>query len=205
MSDPKLTTDLLLLLYANGLFPMGSEETDDIGFYQPIHRCLFPISGIRVSKSLRKTLRNGNFQLTFDQDFELVMRGCLRPEGENWITEEIIRVYLDAHREGWGHSCEVWFEGELVGGVYGLAIGSAFFAESMFHRKTDASKVALFSLIERCRQMGFTLFDAQIMNPHLASLGAFEIPHDDYMVQLKESMMIDTEWGLALDKNHDFR
>jgi leucyl/phenylalanyl-tRNA---protein transferase len=205
LSNQELTTDLLLLLYCNALFPMGSEESDEIHFYQPSQRCLFPITGIRVSKSLKKTIRSGQFFVTFDQAFEEVMRGCLRPKGENWITERIIRVYCQAHEEGWGHSCEVWSNGSLVGGVYGLAIGSAFFAESMFHRQTDASKVALHSLIEHCRHLGFSLFDAQIMNPHLASLGAYEISLEEYHSELNKSIMIDTDWGLALDKNHDFR
>lgn len=131
------------------------------------------------------------------------MRGCLRAPGENWITEPLIRVYCDAHQEGWGHSCEVWSGDELVGGVYGLAIGSAFFAESMFHRKTDASKVALYSLIAQCQGFGFTLFDAQIMNPHLASLGAYSIPNGNYLVFLEESVKKRTAWGLTLDKNQD--
>lgn len=169
-------------------------DDGQVEWFQPRQRALFPIEGIRVSHSLRKTIRSEKFEIRFDTAFELVMRGCLRPSG-NWISEEFIQVYTAIHYEGWGHSSECWCNGELVGGVYGIAIGGCFCAESMFHRETDASKVALWALVERCRDLGFTLFDAQIMNPHLESLGAFEIDHLEYMARLNVALSIETPWS----------
>ncbi len=143
---------------------------------------------------MAKTLRKGTFEVRFDTSFESVMRSCLRP-GDNWINEELIEVYTQIHREGWGHCSECWLDGELVGGVYGIAIGACFCAESMFHRKTDASKVALKALIDQCRSLGFGMFDAQIQNPHLASLGSEEISHRQYMKRLRELVGVKTAWS----------
>lgn len=184
--DPQLTPEIVRLAYEQGTFPMdvGGGE---IEWFQPRFRALFPMDGIRVSKSLARTIRRGRFEVRFDTSFEEVMRCCLRPD-ENWINEEIIRIYTEIHRQGWAHCAECWIGDRLVGGVYGLALGSCFCAESMFHRERDASKVALWAMVNRCRELGFTLFDAQIMNPHLASLWAFEVAHDAYMVLLHEAL-----------------
>jgi leucyl/phenylalanyl-tRNA--protein transferase len=122
------------------------------------------------------------------------MWACRRPD-DNWITEDFVRVYGEAHQQGWGHSCEVWFGDELVGGTYGIALGGAFFAESMFHRVTDASKVALFHMIETCRARGFVLFDAQIMNPHLESLGAYTINNQAYMRMMNDALSMRNDWS----------
>lgn len=192
----ELTTETLMHAYLSGLFPMG-DELGRIDWYTSHDRALFPISGIHVSRSLAKTIRSGKFRWTFDQAFPKVMQGCLRP-GDNWITPEIIDVFCEAHEEGWGHSVEVWSGEKLVGGSYGLAIGGAFFAESMFHREIDASKVALWALINQCREKGFELFDAQVMNPHLKSLGAFSVSTDEYETLLESAVMIKTEWGLRV-------
>ena len=170
------------------------EETDETHWLKPNHRCLFPVSGIHVSRSLQKTIRKGKFEVRFDTDFEQVMRSCRRPDG-NWINEDFIQVYSQIFKEGWAHCSECWFEENLVGGVYGIAIGGVFYAESMFHRETDASKVALYALVETCRDKGFVLFDAQIMNPHLLSLGAYEIPNDDYDRLLVDALQIQTDWS----------
>jgi leucyl/phenylalanyl-tRNA---protein transferase len=159
--------------YSMGYFPMADDD-DEILWYRTYERCLFPIQGIHVSRTLAKTIRSGVFEIRFDTAFEEVMRSCRRPEG-NWINEEIIQAYTAIHEEGWAHSGECWQNGRLVGGIYGVAIGTSFSAESMFHRETDGSKVALWAMVEKCRQLGFTIFDAQIMNPHLLSLGAYEI------------------------------
>lgn len=168
-------------------------EDDEVQWFQPRMRALFPLSGIHVSHTLRRMIEKGTYEIRFDTAFEHVMRGCLRP-GDNWISEEFIRVYTQIHHEGWAHCSEAWFEGELVGGVYGIVLGSCFCAESMFHRRTDASKVALWSLVNRCREVGFTIFDAQVMNPHLRSLGAYEVPHRDYMKMLAEALQNITPW-----------
>jgi leucyl/phenylalanyl-tRNA--protein transferase len=188
-----LTPFLIDYAYREGAFPMTMED-GSIGWFQPRLRALFPITGIRVSRSLAKTIKQGRFEIRFDTDFECVMRGCLRPD-DNWISETFIQVYTQIHREGWAHCSECWLDGRLVGGVYGIALGSCFCAESMFHRETDASKVALWALIEKCRELGFTVFDAQIMNPHLASLGAYEVRHREYIRLLNDALQRGTPWS----------
>jgi leucyl/phenylalanyl-tRNA--protein transferase len=195
MRGSELTPWLLRYAYEQGAFPMG-EEDGTVEFYLPNRRALFPMEGIHVSRSLAKTIRSGRFSITFDSSFEAVMRSCLRPV-ENWITEDLIRAYTEVHAQGWAHSCECHQDGELVGGVYGIALGSCFCAESMFHQVTDASKVALWALVEKCRDLGFTVFDAQIMNPHLESLGAFEVSHREYLRLLKDALGRTTPWSIS--------
>lgn len=186
MTGEELTPWLIRYGYQQGAFPMTLDD-GSVGWFQPQKRCLFPISGIHISHSLAKVLRRGQFEVRFDSAFEQVMRACLRPDG-NWISEDFIRCYTQIHHEGWGHSCEAYLDGQLVGGTYGIAIGSCFCAESMFHRVTNASKVALKSMVDECRAQGFTIFDAQIMNPHLKSLGAYEISHRSYMRMLRDGV-----------------
>jgi leucyl/phenylalanyl-tRNA---protein transferase len=193
LKGSELTPWLIRYGYEQGAFPMTTHG-DYIEWFQPKKRALFPIEGIHVSHSLRKTIRQGVFDIRFDSAFEEVMRGCLRPD-DNWISEDIIRVYGQVHAEGWGHCCECWQGDVLAGGIYGIALGSCFCAESMFHRVTDASKVALWAMIERCRSLGFTLFDAQVMNPHLASLGAVEVSHAHYMGLLQQALKHSTPWS----------
>src|SRR5690606_25279857 len=132
----------------------------------------------------------------FDTQFEQVVRGCFRPE-DNWLSEHLVRVYTQTFHEGWGHCAEVWDDANLVGGIYGLALGSCFSAESMFHRRTNASKIALWAMVERCRELGFTMFDAQVMNPHLASLGAYEISHSQYLRRLQRALCHSTPWSVS--------
>lgn len=169
--------------YENGAFPMA-EQDGRIFWYRPYRRCLFPIEGIRVSRSLAKRIRGGGFEIRFDTAFEQVMWSCLRPDN-NWISPDMVRVYTQIHYDGWGHSCEVWQGGELVGGLYGLAVGGCFSAESMFHRRTDMSKIALWAMVDKCRELGFSLFDAQLTNPHLESLGSYEIPQSQFVKLLR--------------------
>jgi len=192
--EETLDTQVLYSAYLAGIFPMGTEGSDEVGWFRPTTRCLFPIEGIHVSRSLAKTLRSGRFEVTFDQAFTEVMVACRRPF-DNWITPPIIELYSAAHAEGWGHSCEVWHDGQLVGGTYGLAIGACFCAESMFHRQTDASKVALHHMVTRCRELGFVLFDAQIPNPHLLSLGAITMGQRDYEHLLRGALKSTTPWS----------
>jgi len=169
-------------------------EDGSVQWFQPRRRALFPIEGIHVSRSLRKVIDRGEFEIRFDTCFEQVMRSCLRPDG-NWISEDFIRVYTLIHHEGWGHCGECWVDGVLVGGIYGIALGSCFCAESMFHRRTNGSKVALWAMVEKCRELGFTIFDAQIMNPHLRSLGAYEVTHNEYMGMLIKALRDKTAWS----------
>lgn len=193
MSEPPLSPSLLRYAYEQGAFPMTMDD-GHVGWFQPHMRALFPISGVHVSRSLAKTIRRGEFEVRFDTSFEAVMRGCLRPT-DNWISEEFVRAYTEIFNEGWGHCSECWKDGELVGGVYGISLGSYFAAESMFHRATDASKVALWALVEKCRETGFTIFDCQIMNPHLASLGAYEVPHAHFMALLHDALERPNRWS----------
>ena len=198
MSGEDLTPEMIAYGYAQGAFPMTMED-GEVEWFLPKKRCLFPIEGIHVSHSLAKTIRKGAYEIRFDSSFELVMRSCLRPDG-NWISEDFIRCYTEVHHQGWGHCAEAWRDGELVGGVYGVAIGSCFCAESMFHRRTNASKVALWALVERCRELGFTIFDAQIMNPHLASLGAYEVSGSAYASRLATALNESTEWSAGMHR-----
>lgn len=193
MDGSELTPWLIRYGYELGAFPM-TMDSGEVQWFQPIRRALFPLTGIHVSRSLSRTIRSGKFEIRFDTAFREVMRGCLRP-GDNWISEEFIHAYGLVHDEGWGHCSECWVGDELVGGVYGIALGSCFCAESMFHRDTDASKVALWALVNKCRDLGFTVFDAQIMNPHLRSLGAYEISHGRYMRRLSDALTRRTSWS----------
>jgi leucyl/phenylalanyl-tRNA--protein transferase len=148
MKGEELTPWLIRYAYEQGVFPMTMED-GEVEWFQPYKRALFPISGIHVSRSLAKVIRRGMFAVTFNTDFRGVMRACLRHK-ENWISEEFIRAYGEIHDQGWGHCVECRSEGRLVGGAYGIVVGSCFSAESMFHRETNASKVALWALVERC-------------------------------------------------------
>lgn len=193
MRGDELTPWLIDYAYRQGAFPMTMDD-GEVEWFQPIRRALIPIDGIRVSRSLRKVLRQGRFEVRFDSCFEEVMRGCLRPD-DNWISDEFVRAYGEVHRQGWAHCAEAWRDGYLVGGVYGVQIGSCFQAESMFHRERDASKVALWAMVERCRSEGFTLFDAQVLNPHLASLGAYDLPHEEYLALLEQASLVELPRG----------
>jgi leucyl/phenylalanyl-tRNA---protein transferase len=193
MTGNELTPWLIRYAYERACFPMTMDD-GTIGWFQPDRRCLFPIEGIHVSRSLAKTIRQGRFEIRFDSAFELVMRGCFRP-GDNWLSEDFVRVYTEIHRQGWAHCAECWIGDELVGGTYGLAMGTCFCAESMFHRETDASKVALWAMVEKCRELGFTIFDAQITNPHLVSLGSFEVTHRRYVKMLEGALKGTTPWS----------
>lgn len=187
---------------------MAQGDDGPIYWYTPVLRCLIPIEGIHVSRSLQRKLRktrvlaagepvpsdDSGFVVTFDRAFSEVMRACQRP-GENWISEEMINVYTAIHGEGWAHSCEVWQAGQLVGGVYGVAIGACFCGESKFHRATDASKVALLHLVKHLQGLGFEIFDAQFINDHTQSLGAYEIPQEEYVRRLKRVVRKTTSWS----------
>ncbi|MFD0979367.1 leucyl/phenylalanyl-tRNA--protein transferase [Tropicimonas aquimaris] len=189
-----LTPDLLLRGYASGIFPMAeSREDTEVFWVEPKMRGIFPLDGFRISRSLRRRLRSGCFTVSTDRDFIGVLKGCAdRPE--TWINRTIFDLYTQLHAGGHAHSLEVWDGEELVGGVYGVTLGGAFFGESMFSRRTDASKVALAYLVDRLRQGGFTLFDAQFLTPHLASLGAKEITQAEYRKRLAEALTVQADF-----------
>ena len=181
-----LTPEMVWAGYSEGYFPM-TVYANEVEWLYPRRRTLFPISGLHVSKSLKKTLRQKRYEVRFDTAFRQVMERCVRP-GDNWISDDFVRVYTQIHDQGWAHSAETWEEGELVGGVYGVAIGAFFSAESMFYRVRDASKVALVHLVERLRLRGYELLDIQQLTDHTASMGATEIPRDQYQQRLAQAI-----------------
>jgi leucyl/phenylalanyl-tRNA--protein transferase len=188
-----ITPRILLRAYSIGLFPMAESADDDHIFWvDPEKRAILPLEALKASRSLRKTVRSDRFDIVVDDDFDAVIEACAAPapERENtWINAEIRRLYRELFDLGFVHTIECRREGRLVGGLYGVALGAAFFGESMFHRDTDASKVALTHLAARLRAGGFELLDTQFMTKHLASLGAIEIPRDAYHRRLAEAVV----------------
>ncbi len=195
-----LTPALLLRAYTEGVFPWFNED-DPVLWWSPDPRAVIELDGLHVSRRLARTIRSGKFRTTADAAFEAVMRGCAENrEDGTWVTEEMIRGYTELYDAGHAHSIEVWsptegatglppFNGwELAGGIYGVAVGGLFAGESMFHRKTDASKVALVSLVERLKDRGFVLFDVQMTTEHTTRMGAANIPRDDYLRRLREAV-----------------
>lgn len=188
----QLDPDLLLRAYSIGVFPMAdSRAAPDIFWVEPKKRGVLPLDGFRLSHSLGKTLRSDRFTVTADRAFRDVVSTCAEPtpqRPDTWINPQIERAYAELHRRGHAHSIETWHEGRLVGGLYGVKLGAAFFGESMFSRKSDASKIALAWLVARLRVGGFRLLDCQFITEHLASLGAVEIGRDAYVALLDEAL-----------------
>ena len=188
MAKDELTPELLLQAYRLGIFPMSeTRDSPEIFWVDPRMRGILPLDGFHMSRSLRRRLRQGRFRITYDQAFADVVQACAdRPE--TWINATIFDLYTALHDIGRAHSCEVWQDDTLVGGVYGVALGGAFFGESMFSRATDASKVALAYLTDHLRQCRFVLFDTQFLTEHLATLGAIEISRADYHALLDKAL-----------------
>ncbi|MCE6971022.1 leucyl/phenylalanyl-tRNA--protein transferase [Cereibacter sphaeroides] len=188
MTPPALTPPLLLRAYAMGIFPMAESRDDpEIHWVDPKRRGIFPLDGFHISRSLARRIRRMDWRIGIDEDFAATVEACAARE-ETWINETIFRLYRDLHAMGRAHSLEVREGDELIGGVYGVTLGRAFFGESMFSRRRDASKVALAFLIDRLKAGGFTLFDTQFLTPHLASLGAIEISRADYRRRLAAAL-----------------
>jgi len=183
--DPRL----LLRGYAVGIFPMAdSRDADELFWVEPQNRAIIPLDGFHMSRSLARRIRSGSFTVTRDRAFAQVIRGCADRE-ETWINGDIEHATLVLHASGHAHSVECWdAEGALVGGIYGVKLGRAFFGESMFSRATDASKVALAWLVARLKVGGFTLLDCQFMTAHLASLGAVSVSRDSYVALLSAAL-----------------
>ena len=182
--DPRL----LLQGYATGIFPMAdSREAGELFWVEPRNRAIIPLESFHVSRSLRRTLRSGRFIVTHDRDFAGVIAACADRE-ETWINAELEHAMTALHGSGHAHSIEVWEADSLVGGLYGVKLGRAFFGESMFSRRTDASKVALAWLVARLKAGNFTLLDCQFMTEHLASLGAISIPRETYVALLATAL-----------------
>ena len=193
MSD--LTPELLLYAYRSGVFPMAESQDDpEVFWVDPKRRGILPLDQFHISRSLARTLRQERFQITLNAAFEHVLAGCADRD-ETWINPDIFTAYMDLHASGHAHSLEVWDGDTLAGGVYGVAIGGAFFGESMFSRRKDASKVALAWLVNHLHECGFALFDTQFITPHLSSLGAIEIPRGRYRRMLE--MALDRRASIA--------
>ncbi len=191
---PEITPALLLQAYASGVFPMASSaEADELFWVDPRERGILPLDGLHVSRRLARSFLAGGFEIRIDSDFAAVVAACADRE-ETWINPEIRRLYGELHRTGHAHSVEIWDEGGLAGGLYGVALGGAFFGESMFSRRRDASKHALVALVARLRAGGFRLLDTQFVTPHLARLGAIEVSRAAYHRAL----------AAALDRPADF-
>ena len=178
--------ELLLQGYRLGVFPMAMED-DSIAWFSPEPRAIIPLEGFHVPHALRRGWRKKVFEIKIDLRFDEVIRGCAKRK-DTWINREIIESYERLHELGCAHSVEAWSKGKLAGGLYGVAIGGAFFGESMFHRATDASKIALVALVEHLRVRKFALLDTQWLTPHLVQFGAIEIPRNQYLKQLRRAV-----------------
>jgi leucyl/phenylalanyl-tRNA--protein transferase len=194
--SPDLSASMVLEAYPRGLFPMAYVDGNLITWHRPRVRAIIPLNAPHVPRRLARTMAHGTFEVTFDAAFREVMLGCAsgRPV---WISDDFHRVYGELHDRGVAHSVEVWSKGgsELVGGLYGLALGGAFFAESKFHRARDASKVAVVSLVRRLGERGFGLLEVQYLTEHLKQFGTIEVSHRVYMSRLAKALELPVSFG----------
>jgi len=180
---------VLLGAYSQGYFPMPHPKNEEIEWYRPDPRAILPLEGFHISRSFKRVLRNHSFQLTLNQSFEAVMEACSQRE-TTWINAEFKRAYKALYFSQHAHSIEVWLSSKLVGGIYGVQVGGAFFAESMFSLESEASKIALYYLTKALSKSGFTLLEVQFLTPHLQSLGAIEISDALYQQQLDQAILL---------------
>lgn len=194
-----LSAERLLLAYENGIFPWYSEDQPILWFSPDPRLVLFPAK-IIVSRSLKKTINKKVFDIRFDSNFEEVIVECSKIERKDqdgtWITNNMIEAYIDLHNQGYAHSVEAYFEGSLVGGLYGVSLGGAFFGESMFHTMTDASKVALYYLVDKLKGWDFDFIDSQVVTEHMKNLGAEEITRTKYLELLKNTLKKKAKIGM---------
>jgi leucyl/phenylalanyl-tRNA---protein transferase len=193
-----IPSDLLLAAYASGWFPMADSE-GQLSWYSPDPRGIIPLDGFHIPARLQRVVRRGTFRIEVDTAFEQVIRACAEAERDpedagTWISSEIVDSYCRLHELGYAHSIEAWTGATLAGGLYGVALGGAFFGESMFHRVTDASKVALVALVDRLRTRGFALLDTQWVTAHLEQFGAIEISRAEYMQMLDASLRLEASF-----------
>lgn len=194
-----LTVDLLVSAYASGWFPMAVGK-GDIRWFSPDPRGIIPLDTFHVPRRLARVVSRGTFRIEINRSFADVIRACALAdrdpeEAGTWIDQEIFESYCRLHEAGYAHSVEAWQDGKLAGGLYGVALGGAFFGESMFHHVTDASKVALVALVERLRERGFTLLDTQWTTEHLEQFGAIEIPRSRYLKRLGEALELECRFA----------
>ncbi|MCC6717953.1 MAG: leucyl/phenylalanyl-tRNA--protein transferase [Acetobacteraceae bacterium] len=197
----EITPELLVRAYRAGFFPMAeARDTERLYWLDPEQRGILPLDGFHLPRRLRRTVDSGDFTVTADADFAGVIAGCAAAapgREDTWINPEIEQLFTELHRRGQAHSVESWQGGQLVGGLYGVALGGAFFGESMFSRVTDASKVALVHLVARLRLGGFVLLDTQFVTSHLTRFGAIEIPRDSYKLLLASALEAPAAWLAA--------
>ncbi|MBD2746761.1 leucyl/phenylalanyl-tRNA--protein transferase [Microvirga sp. BT688] len=197
---PEITADILLKAYAAGIFPMAEDADDPSLFWvEPRERGIIPLDDFHVSKRLARTVRSDMFEVRVDQNFDAVIAGCAAPAADRektWISRRIRELYGELFNAGYCHTVEVYQEGRLVGGLYGVRLNGAFFGESMFHTERDASKVALVHLVARLRRGGFSLLDTQFVTSHLAQFGATEVPRRAYKQMLRSAMEHGADWNV---------
>jgi len=197
---PIIDPEFLLNAYRQGFFPMADSRTGEINWYSPDPRGIIPLGEFKISRSLGQTLRKRVFEVRFNTAFDAVINECGKRD-ETWISEMIERSYLNLHHLGFAHSVEAWSGGNLVGGLYGVSIGGAFFGESMFSIIRDASKVALAFLVDHLMKRKFSLLDTQFLTPHLAGMGAREIPRPEYLLRLQGALRLDRTFIEQKDRN----
>lgn len=192
----------LLTAYANAIFPMADPDTDEIHWYSPDPRGIIPLDQFHVPKNLARAVRQNKFAIRSDTAFEQVIRHCAQPRSDDngsWMTEPLMQAYLELHEHGFAHSIEAWLDDQLVGGLYGVHLGGAFFGESMFSRPdlggSNASKICLVHLVRWLKHRGFTLLDTQFVNDHLLQFGCVEIPHYEYLRRLEHAIVQNVTWG----------
>lgn len=190
-----VTPEMLLHAYASGYFPMaGGRDEKEVCWYSPEERGILPLDSFHIPRSLRKFIRHTPYQVTFDAAFEQVIRACADTRSDKrrdtWINDNIISLYCELANNGYAHSIECWQAGKLVGGLYGVSLGGAFFGESMFSVRDNASKVALVHLVERLCDLGYTLLDTQYINDHLLQFGAITLPKEEYMKRLTRALVV---------------
>ena len=199
----KLNPELLLRAYAIGIFPMAESRNDPVVHWiDPDTRGILPLSEFRISRKLKRRVRRHDFEVHCDTDFEEIIRGCASPgpnRPDTWINPTIEGLYTELFRMGFAHSIECWLDGDLVGGLYGVSLGAAFFGESMFSRESDASKVALVHLVARLRKGGYRLLDTQFTTPHLRQFGAVEVPREEYKSRLAHALSITAQFPTEVD------
>jgi len=188
-----MTAEEVIAGYLSGYFPMAVGRDEPIEWFKAEPRTILPLDDrFTIRRSLRKTMKRLDYEIRIDSDFDRVIRACARhdqvPDREVWLSEEMIDLYLELHQRGLAHSVEVWTSAGLVGGLYGIGIRRAFFGESMFSLIPSASQIALIALVEQLRQYGFTLLDVQMRTPHIASFGAIDLTHDEYLVLLQDAL-----------------
>jgi len=188
-SEKIINPEFLCTAYCNGYFPMADPKTGEIGWYSPDPRAIFDLGEFPIPRSLKLTLKKKAFDIRINTRFEEVMRACAERK-ETWISETIIQSYVRLHQLGLAHSVETWKDGELIGGLYGVALKGAFFGESMFSRVRDSSKIALVYLAKRLQNKNYTLLDTQYITPHLKKFGAREISREEYLKRLESALKI---------------